>query len=75
MILNTSGYANGFHPNQTDGKQNFFPYNWDKIAELEAAGFGDMLDPWLPASCERVDKTWLELNIIANERKQSQKTN
>lgn len=68
-VLRTSGYANGFHKNQTDGKESFFPYNWDKIAELEADGVGDMLDPWLPAPCERVGKSWLELNIMANERK------
>lgn len=69
MICETSGHPNGFHPNQINGNNKVFPYNWDKIEELEEEGFGDMLDPWLPAPCERVGKTWLELNIIANERK------
>lgn len=69
MILRTSGHPNGFHPNQINGNNKVFPYNWDKISELEADGCGDMLDPWLPAPCERVGKTWLELNIMANERK------
>jgi len=75
MILKTSGYPNGFHPNQVNGNKKVFPYNWDKVAELEAAGVGDMLDPWLPAPCERVGKTWLELNIMADERKNNYITN
>ena len=71
MILRTSGYPNGFHPNQVNGNKKVFPYNWDKIAEIEESSAADMLDPWIPAPCERVGKTWLELNIMADERKRN----
>lgn len=69
MVYEKTGHLNGCHPDAYHDVH----IDWEKIKECEDDGYYWPTMPWLPAPCERVGKSKLELNMLAWSRREHYK--